>query len=130
MPTSVQAVAFVFTEIWSTQQLEVFICTFAPEGIPLAVLQAALTTPPFDQTPYGDQVTDLAVRLVISGHQRSPGQLLQDMGALPLLEPLPPIEVRLGALLLTLLVYVWFLFFYLVWYFAILDYFLPFVSGS
>jgi hypothetical protein len=59
-----------------------FICTFAPEGIPLVVLQAALATPPFDQTSYGDQLIDLAVRLVLNGHQRSPGQILQEMGAL------------------------------------------------
>jgi hypothetical protein len=97
MPPSVQAVAFVFTEIWSTQQLEAFICTFAPEGIPLVVLQAALATPPFDQTSYGDQLIDLAVRLVLNGHQRSPGQILQEMRALFLPEPLPPIEVRIGA---------------------------------
>jgi hypothetical protein len=97
MPPSVQAVAFIFTEVWSTQQLETFVCTFAPEGIPLAVLQAALTTPPFDQFPYRDQLVDLAVRLVLNGHQRSPGQLLHQMGALFLPEPIPPIEVRAGA---------------------------------
>jgi hypothetical protein len=97
MPPSVQAVAFIFTEVWSTQQLETFVCTFAPEGIPLAVLQAALTTPPFDHTPYRDQLVDLAVRLVLNGHQRSPGQLLHQMGALFLPEPIPPIEVRIGA---------------------------------
>ena len=130
MPPSVQAVAFVFTEIWSTQQLEAFSCTFAPEGIPLVVLQAALTTPPFDQTSYGDQLIDLAVRLVLNGHQSSPGQILQEMGALFLPEPLPPIEVRIGALTTDPACVDLSVFFCLVWYLAIWDYFLPFVSGS
>ncbi len=98
MPPSVQAVAFVFNEIWLAQQLEVFICTFAPEGIPLVILRATLTTPPFDQTAYGDQLIDLAVRLVLNGHLRSPGQILQEMGALFLPDPLPPIEVLIGTL--------------------------------
>jgi hypothetical protein len=52
-----------------------------------------LTAAPLSQAPYMDLLIDLATNLVLAGHQRSLVQGLQEMGALPLEEALPPIQV-------------------------------------
>jgi hypothetical protein len=40
-----------------------------------------------------DHVIDIATDLIMAGHQRWLVQILQERGALPLADPLPPIEV-------------------------------------
>ncbi len=93
MPPTPQAVIFVFTELWSPAQVEALVCSFWPPGVPPAHLQALLTSPPHDHTPYLDHLVDVAANLVLAGHQRSLQQMLQEMGFLPLPGPLPLIQV-------------------------------------
>jgi hypothetical protein len=92
LPTP-QAVVFVFTELWSPEQVEALVCSLWPPGIPLADLQALLTSPPLSYAPYHDHLVDVATQLVLAGHQQSLQQVLVEMGYLPLLEPLPQIQV-------------------------------------
>jgi hypothetical protein len=94
LPTP-QALIFVFTELWSPSQVEALVCGFWPPGVPPAHLQALLTSPPHDHTPYLDQLVDVATNLVMAGHQRSLLQILQEMGYLPMPGPLPLIQVFL-----------------------------------
>jgi hypothetical protein len=95
MPPTPQALIFVFTELWSPAQVEALVCSFWPPGVPPAHLQALLTSPPHDHTPYLDQLVDVATNLVMAGHQRSLLQILQEMGFLPMPGPLPLIQVFL-----------------------------------
>jgi hypothetical protein len=44
----------------------------------------------FGELEYVQQMGLVALQLVMAGHQRSPVQVLQEMGALPMLHPLPP----------------------------------------
>jgi hypothetical protein len=94
MPPTPQAVTFVLAELWDPSVTEAFICHFWPPGVVPGHLRALLTSPPFSDTPYHDHLVDIGLSLVMVGHQRSLGQILQGMGALPLVDPLPPIEVR------------------------------------
>ncbi len=93
MPPTPQAVIFVLSELWSPVQTETFICQFWPPGVSPGHLRALLSAPPLDLVPYMDQLIDIATDLVLAGHQRSLVQVLQERGALPLISPLPPIEV-------------------------------------
>ncbi len=93
MPPTPQAVLFVFSELWSPQETEAFICHYWPPGVVPGHLRALLTAAPLNQAPYMDLLIDLATNLVLAGHQRSLVQGLQEMGALPLEEALPPIQV-------------------------------------
>jgi hypothetical protein len=93
MPPTPQAVAFVFSELWSPQETEAFICYFWPPGVVPGHLRALLAAAPLNQVPYMDQLIDIATHLVMAGHQRSLVQVLQEMGALPMEDALPPIQV-------------------------------------
>ncbi len=93
MPPSPQAVMFVFSELWAPYQTEAFICLFWPPSVAPGHLRALLESPPFDQTPYMDHLADIGTCLVLSGHQRSLVEVLQEMGVLHLPAPLPPLQV-------------------------------------
>jgi hypothetical protein len=93
MPPTPQAVVFVLTELWSPEQVETLFCSHFPPGFPLAYLRALLTSPPLAYTPYHDHLVDVATNLVLAGHQRSPQQVLEEMGYLPVAGPLPQIQV-------------------------------------
>jgi hypothetical protein len=88
-----QATLFVFSELWAPSQMEAFVCSHWPPGVVPGHLRALLEAPPLNQTPYLDLLADVATCLVMSGHQRSLVEVLQEMGALPLPAPLPPIQV-------------------------------------
>ncbi len=94
MPPTPKAILFVLTELWSPQQVETLVCTFWPPGFPLSDLRALLSAPAVSYAPYHDHLVDVATQLVLAGHQRSPQQVLEELGFLPLAEPLPPIQVR------------------------------------
>ena len=93
MPPTPQAVEFVLSELWGPEQTETFICYFWPPGVSPGHLRALMEAPPLNQTPYMDNLVEIATRLVMAGHQRSLAQVLQEMGAIHMPEPLPPIEV-------------------------------------
>jgi hypothetical protein len=93
MPPTPQAVEFVISQVWTPVQLQDFICSFVPGGISTDLLQTALGLHELGELDYIDNMITAALRLVMAGHQRSPEQVLQEMGALPVLAPLPPIEV-------------------------------------
>ncbi len=93
MPPTPQAVLFVFSELWAPHQIENFVCRNWPPGVAPGHLRALLTAAPLNQAPYVDLLIDLAANLVLTGHQRSLVQGLQEMGALPLEQALPPIQV-------------------------------------
>ena len=90
MPPTPQAVLFVFSELWAPCQIEAFICSFWPPSVTPGHLRALLEAPPFNQMPYLDHLADIGACLVLSGHQRSLVEVLQEMGALHLPAPLPP----------------------------------------
>ncbi len=113
MPPTPKAILFVLTELWSPQQVETLVCTFWPPGFPLSDLRALLSAPAVSYAPYHDHLVDVATQLVLAGHQRSPQQVLEELGFLPLTEPLPPIQVRNAVSLSSLLMlnltrFVWF----------------------
>jgi hypothetical protein len=83
----------VLKELWSPEQVENLVCSLWPPGVSLAYLQTLLTSPPLSYTPYHNHLVDMATHLVLAGHQRSLQQVLQELGFLPLLAPLPPIQV-------------------------------------
>ena len=93
MPPTPQAVEFVISQVWTPVQLQDFICSFVPGGISTDLLQTALGLHELGELDYIDNMITAALRLVMAGHQRSPEQVLQEMGALPVLTPHPPIEV-------------------------------------
>jgi hypothetical protein len=93
MPPTPQAILFVFNELWGQQQLEDFICGALFGGFDPAMLQAVLSLPPHNETPYKENLVAAAVRLVLAGHQRTPSHILQEMGYLQMLAPLPALEV-------------------------------------
>jgi hypothetical protein len=93
MPPTPQAVTFVLSELWSPAETEEFLCQHWPPAVTPGHLRALLSSPPFSDTPYMDHLVDIGLCLVLVGHQRSLVQVLQDMGVLPLLSPLPPIQV-------------------------------------
>jgi hypothetical protein len=93
MPPTPQAAQFVFVELWSPAQLELYICSFGPAGLSPAHLQALAGHPELAGLPYADFLGDMALRLLMAGHQRNAEQILQEMGILPGLAPLPPLEV-------------------------------------
>jgi hypothetical protein len=86
---------FVFSELMSPAQTEDFICSFWPPGVTPGHLRALLSSPPFNETPYMDLLADVATCLVLSGHQRSLVDVLQEMGVLPSAGPLPAIQVKI-----------------------------------
>jgi hypothetical protein len=94
MPPTAQAVIFALTELCSPGQVETMVVTLWPPGVSLADLRALLTSPPVSHMPYHDHLVDVAANLVLAGHQRNLQQVLQDLGFLPLLAPLPPLEVK------------------------------------
>jgi hypothetical protein len=93
MPPTPQATMFVFLELWAPSQVEAFICHFWPPGVAPGHLRALLEAHPFNQTPYFDDLADIATCLVLSGHQRSLVEVLQEMGVIHLPAPLPPVQV-------------------------------------
>jgi hypothetical protein len=93
MPTTPQAVTFVLSELWSPAETEFFLCHYWPPAVTPGHLRALLSSPPFSDTPYMDHLVDIGLCLVLVGHQRSLVQILQGIRALPLLDPLPPIQV-------------------------------------
>ncbi len=93
MPPTPQAAQFVFAEIWGLAQLELYICSFGPAGLTPAHLQDLAGHPVLAGLPYADFLGDMALRLLMAGHQRDAEQILQEMGILPSLAPLPPLEV-------------------------------------
>jgi hypothetical protein len=102
MAPSPQAVMFVFSELMSPTQLEDFICSHWPPGVTWGHLRALLSSPPFNETPYMDLLADVATCLVLSGHQRSLVDVLEEMGVLPSTGPLPAVQVRILGLLFIL----------------------------
>jgi hypothetical protein len=94
MPPTPKAILFVLTELWSPEQVETLVCTFWPPGFSLSDLRALLSAPAVSYAPYHDHLVDVATQLVLAGHQRSPQQVLEELGFLPLTEPLPPIQVN------------------------------------
>jgi hypothetical protein len=93
MPPTPQAILFDFNELWGQQQLDDFICGALFGGFDPAMLQAVLSLPPHNETPYKENLVAAAVRLVLAGHQRTPSHILQEMGYLQMLAPLPALEV-------------------------------------
>jgi len=93
MPPTPQAAQFVFAELWSPAQLELYICSFGPAGLLPAHLQDLAGHPGLAGLPFADFLGDMALRLLMAGHQRNAEQILQEMGILPSLAPLPPLEV-------------------------------------
>jgi hypothetical protein len=79
MPPTPQATMFVFSELWAPSQVEAFICHFWPPGVVPGHLRALLEAHPFNQTPYFDHLADIATCLVLSGHQRSLVEVLQEI---------------------------------------------------
>jgi hypothetical protein len=98
MPPTPKAILFVLPEIRSPQQVETLVCTFWPPGFPLSDLRALLSTPAVSYAPYHDHLVDVATQLILAGHQRSPRQVLEELGFLPPTEPLPPIQVTTASL--------------------------------
>jgi hypothetical protein len=82
-----------FSELWAPHQIENFVCRNWPPGVAPGHLRALLTAAPLNRAPYVDLLIDLAANLVLTGHQRSLVQGLQEMGALPLEQALPPIQL-------------------------------------
>jgi len=95
MPPYPKAIVFVLTELWSPQQVETLVCNFWPPGFPLTDLRALLSAPAVSYAPYHDHLVDVATQLVLAGHQRSPQQVLEELGFLPPAGPLPPIQVNI-----------------------------------
>jgi len=93
MPPTPQAAQFVFTEVMGSAQLEDYIVTFWPHGLPAQHLRGVLGFPQIGEQLYHTRMAEVAVRLLMAGHQRSPGQVLQELGYIPMLAPLPPIQV-------------------------------------
>jgi hypothetical protein len=79
MPPSPKAILFVLTELWSPQQVETLVYTFRPPGFSLADLRALLSAPAVSYAPYHDHLVDVAIQLVLAGHQRNPQQVLQEL---------------------------------------------------
>jgi hypothetical protein len=102
MAPSPQAVMFVFSELMSPTQLEDFICAHWPPGVTSGHLRALLSSPPFNESPYMDLLADVATCLVLSGHQRSLVDVLEEMGVLPSTGPLPAIQVKILGFIFTL----------------------------
>ncbi len=95
MPPFPKAIVFVLTELWSPQQVEALVCNFWPPGFCLTELRALLSAPAVSYAPYHDHLVDVATQLVLAGHQRSPQQVLEELGFLPPTGPLPPIQVTI-----------------------------------
>jgi hypothetical protein len=93
---------FVFSELMSPTQLEDFICSHWPPGVTSGHLRALLSSPPFNESPYMDLLADVATCLVLSGHQRSLVDVLEEMGVLPSTGPLPAIQVKILGFLFNL----------------------------
>jgi hypothetical protein len=93
MPPTPQAVAYFVTHIMNPAQLENFISQYLPEGIPIGMLRAALGFPEVGVPLYQERMASVALQLVMARHQRSPAQVLQELNYLPMVAPLPPIEV-------------------------------------
>jgi hypothetical protein len=102
MPPTPQAAQFVFAELWSPAQLELYICGFGPAGLSPAHLQNLAGHPVLAGLPYADFLGDIALRLLMAGHQRNAEQILQEMGILPYLAPLPPLEVTVFRIILVI----------------------------
>jgi hypothetical protein len=94
MPPTPQAALYVFTEVMGTPQLEEYITSFWPHGLPAQHLRGVLGFPQVGVQLYHGRMVEVAIRLLMAGHTRSPGQILQELGYIPLLAPLPPIQVR------------------------------------
>jgi hypothetical protein len=93
MPPTPLAALFVFTEVMGTPQLEEYITIFWPHGLPAQHLRGVLGFPQIGVQLYHGRMVEMALRLLMAGHTRSPGQILQELGYIPLLAPLPPIQV-------------------------------------
>jgi hypothetical protein len=104
MPPTPQAAQFVFAELWSPAQLELYICGFGPAGLSPAHLQGLAGHPVLAGLPYADFLGDIALRLLMAGHQRNAEHILQEIGILPNLAPLPPLEVTFFSACLLMLV--------------------------
>ncbi len=81
--------------------METLVCTFWPPGFSLSNLRALLSAPAVSYAPYHDHLVDVATQLVLAGHQRTPQQVLEELGYLPQTGPLPPIQVKYRFLFLT-----------------------------
>ncbi len=93
MPPTPLAIEYVVTQVMDPTQLETFICLYEPEGVSHDLLRAALDLELVGLQTYNERMALVAIRLVLAGHQWSPAQILQELGFLPVLAPLPQIQV-------------------------------------
>jgi hypothetical protein len=93
MPPTPQAAMFIFTEVWGPAQLENYIASFCPEGLLAEHLQTLLGFPQVGLQLYCSRMAEVALHLLMAGHNRSPVQVLQELGYIPVFAPLPPIQV-------------------------------------
>jgi hypothetical protein len=93
MPPTPLAIEYVVTQVMDPTQLETFICLYESEGVSHDLLCAALDLEQVGLQTYIERMALIAIRLVLADHQRSPAQILQELRFLPVLAPLPQIQV-------------------------------------
>jgi hypothetical protein len=92
MPPTPEAAVYVFTEVWPLAKLEDYICSFGPADANPDFLLTLTEHPLLAGMDYVAILTDIALPLLMAGHQRDVGQVLQELGLLDLPPP-PPIQV-------------------------------------
>jgi hypothetical protein len=95
MPPTPEAAVYVFTEVWPLAKLEDYICSFGPADANPDFLLALTEHPLLAGMDYVAILADIALPLLMAGHQRDVGQVLQELGLLDLPPP-PPIQVFAG----------------------------------
>jgi hypothetical protein len=93
MPPTLDVTLHIFEDIFTTEELEGYICTYEPEGIDLGLLHTICDLDTIGRARYHGVLVEVATLLLYSGHQLAPLHILQQMGLVFLPHPLPLIQV-------------------------------------
>jgi hypothetical protein len=94
MPPTLDVTLHVFEDVFTTDELEGYICTYEPEGIELDLLRTICDLDAIGWASYHGVLVEVATLLLYSGHQLAPLHILQQMGLVFLPQPPPMIQVR------------------------------------